>query len=188
MPRNWIIPKQILKSPIRPNYWNFGFFNLGLFWPKYKTLFYFQLGDVDPDDLLSFLDPPPDLSTPPSSGSGMSSGGPNDSGQNNMGGYQHGSNSNESNNPNSNLTDEDELLSLIDYDWTCWHDWTNFISDVICFWFTWILSSEWNKNQKLRQSNRARSFGRAKILLLASEDRRVSWSNFAKCCFKVCSA
>ena len=84
-------------------------------------LFYLQLGDVDPDDLLSFLDPPPDLSTPPSSGSGMSSGGPNDSGQNNMGGYQQqqpGSNSNESNNPNSNLTDEDELLSLIDYDWT----------------------------------------------------------------------
>ncbi len=49
----------------------------------------------------------------------MSSGGQNDSMQN-MGGYQQqppGSNSNESNNPNSNLTDEDELLSLIDYDW-----------------------------------------------------------------------
>ncbi len=83
-----------------------------------SNIFLLQLGDVDPDDLLSFLDPPPDLSTPPSSGSGMSSGGPNDSMQN-MGGYQQqppGSNSNESNNPNSNLTDEDELLSLIDYD------------------------------------------------------------------------
>jgi hypothetical protein len=83
-----------------------------------EKLSFFQLGDVDPDDLLSFLDPPPDLSTPPSSGSGMSSGGQNDSMQN-MGGYQQqppGSNSNESNNPNSNLTDEDELLSLIDYD------------------------------------------------------------------------
>lgn len=31
-----------------------------------------QLEDVDADDLLSFLDPPPDLSTPPSSSSGMS--------------------------------------------------------------------------------------------------------------------
>ena len=36
-----------------------------------------QFGDVDPDDLLSFLDPPgasggPDLSTPPSSGSNAS--------------------------------------------------------------------------------------------------------------------
>ena len=30
--------------------------------------FLLQLEDVDADDLLSFLDPPPDLSTPPSSG------------------------------------------------------------------------------------------------------------------------
>jgi hypothetical protein len=77
-----------------------------------------QLGDVDPDDLLSFLDPPPDLSTPPSSGSGMSGSGHGDSAQN-VGGFQQqqpGSNSNEAANPTSNLTDDDELLSLIDYD------------------------------------------------------------------------
>jgi hypothetical protein len=86
---------------------------------KFKNVhFRFQLGDVDPDDLLSFLDPPPDLSTPPSSGSGMSNGGPGESGQGSGFSQQQqpGSNSNESNNPNSNLTDEDELLSLIDYD------------------------------------------------------------------------
>ncbi len=40
-----------------------------------KQRTFFQLGDVDPDDLLSFLDPPgPDLSTPPSSGSNASGG------------------------------------------------------------------------------------------------------------------
>jgi len=73
------------------------------------------LGDVDPDDLLSFLDPPPDLSTPPSSGSGMSTGGQSQT-QTNYNQHHPGSNSNESNNPNSNLTDDDDLLSLIEYD------------------------------------------------------------------------
>ena len=90
-------------------------------WPLNRPRLSFQLGDVDPDDLLSFLDPPPDLSTPPSSGSGMSNSGPGESSGQGSGFSQQAqhpcSNSNESNNPNSNLTDEEELLSLIDYDW-----------------------------------------------------------------------
>jgi len=70
-----------------------------------------NLEDVDADDLLSFLDPPPDLSTPPSSGSGMSQ----------SGGAGAGNTSTNSsvNNMTPSYNDSrtpDEVLGLIDYE------------------------------------------------------------------------
>jgi hypothetical protein len=51
--------------------------------------FCFQLNNMDPNDLLSFLDGPGDLATPPSSGAGSENG-------------------------NKQSTSQDDLLSLFD--------------------------------------------------------------------------
>lgn len=71
-----------------------------------------NLGDVDPDDLLSFLDPPPELATPPSSSSGSSC---------HPGDQQQLSNSSQQGHPGTNQgqcgdsdANQDDLLSLID--------------------------------------------------------------------------